>query len=134
MTAPMSAHGRPFYGIPYSDKYFSMASHGSHGILWHGCWWDIIWDLIGFRGIVHGRQQVLDVGSWLESRGPSAGIGTTTHIYLGLHICVTPLAAWANQDHLPESMCPSCHTLERHLCYSFIINQWASALTLGQTS
>ena len=58
------------------------------------------------------------------------------HIYVGLHICLTPLPAWANHDQLPESMCPSCHTLERHLCYSFIINQWASALTLGlgQTS
>ena len=74
---------------------------------------------------------MLDVGSWLESMGPSAGIGTT--IYLGLHICLTPLPAWAGHDQLPESMCPSCHTLERHLCYSFIINQWASALTLGQT-
>ena len=92
------------------------------------------WDLIGFRGIGHGRQRVLDVGSWLESRGPSAGIGTTTYIYIGLHICLTPLPAWANHDQLPESMCPSCHTLERHLCYSFIVNQWASALTIGQTS
>ena len=39
------------------------------------------WSLIGFRGIGHGRQRVLDVGSWLESRGPSAGIGTITYIY-----------------------------------------------------
>ena len=77
---------------------------------------------------MHGRQQVL-LESWLEGMGPhSAGTGTTASPYLGLHICLDSIARLF--DHDQGLFVLQGTAVKRRLCYSVIINQWASASTL----
>ena len=61
--------------------------------------------------------------------GPhSASIGTTASPYLGLHICLNSIACLF--DHDQGLVVLQGTAVKRCLCYSVIINQWASASTL----
>ena len=66
--------------------------------------------------------------SWLEGMGPhSAGIGTNASPYLGLNICLDSTACLF--DHDQGLFVLQGTAVKKRLCYSVIINQWASAST-----
>ena len=65
---------------------------------------------------------MLLLGSWLEIWDLVLVLAPLHSSYLGFQICLASIACLFAHDQLPESICPSCHTVERPLCYSVIIN------------